>query len=272
MDMTGGAVLGNVIANRLGVQVGEELAVIGQDADEFPVSELFEIRAIVDSPVDVVKTMGIVIPIAHAQELLALQDQAQEVIVLGSDYREAGVLAGEVSSLGPLKGTEVLTWQQAMPEFANMMGIKAWIDVIFVGILFVAAAAGIANTAMMSTFERLREFGMLLALGAKPPRIVSMVLIESIILGLVGVVIGSVLGTIVVLITSRTGINYAAFGGSESEGAAMMGLNMSYTMYPMFQFRQLAYGFVAVTVTSILASLWPASLAARLEPVRALRS
>lgn len=268
----GGAVLGKILANRLGVKAGEQLAVIGQDADEFPVSELFEIRAIIDSQVDLVKTMGIVIPIAQAQELLALNDQAHEVIVLGTDYREADQLAAEVSSLSPLEQAEVLTWQQAIPELANMIGIKAWIDFVFIGILFVAAAAGIANTAMMSTFERLREFGMLLALGTKPPRIVSMVLVESVVLGLVGVVIGSIFGTALVLITSRTGINYAAFGGSDAEGAAMAGLNISYTMYPMFQFRQLAYGFVAVTLTSVLASLWPASLAARLEPVRALRS
>ena len=268
----GGAVVGRILANRLGVQEGELLAVIGQDADEFPVAELVEIRAIVESNVELVHTMGIVIPLEEAQTLLALTDQAHEIVVIGTDYNEADALAAEVSSLAPLAGDEVLTWQEAIPELAGMMGMKAWIDFIFVAILFVAAAAGIANTAMMSTFERLKEFGMLLALGTKPPRIVSMVLVESVVLGIIGVTIGSIIGTIFVLITSKTGINYAAFGGSDAEGVAMGGMNLSYVMHPMFQFRYIVYGFVAVSLVSILASFWPATLAARLEPVRALRS
>lgn len=269
---SGGVVLGSILANRLGVREGEQLAVIGQDADEFPVSELFTIRAIIDSPVDLVKTMGIVIPLERAQELLALTDQAHELVVLGADFRQADHLAAQVDALPLLADAEVLTWQQAIPELAGLMDFKGWIDFIFVGILFIAAAAGIANTAMMSTFERLREFGMLLALGARPVRIVVMILVESVIIGIVGVVIGSIVGTAVVLITSRTGINYAAFGGVESEGIAFAGLNISYVLYPMFEFRQVAYGFVAVCLTSVVASTWPATLAARLEPVRALRS
>jgi ABC-type lipoprotein release transport system permease subunit len=271
-DFRGGAALGSILANRLGVQEGELLAVIGQDADEFPVTELFEVGAIIDSPVELVKTMGIVIPIDQAQELFALTDQAHEVVVLGAHYDDADGLAAAVTGIDSLSDAEVLTWRQAIPELARLIELKGWIDFVFVGILFVAAAAGIANTAMMSTFERLREFGMLLALGAKPPRIVSMVLVESVLLGVVGVVIGSILGSVVVLITSRTGINYAAFAGSEVEEVSFVGLNISYVMFPIFQFRQVTYGFFAVSLTSIFASTWPAMLAARLEPVRALRS
>ena len=261
-----------MLANRLEVQEGELLAIIGQDADEFPVTELLKIGAIIDSPVELVKTMGILIPIDQAQDLFALTDQAHEVVVLGADYRDADQLAAVLGALSHLTEAEVLTWQQAIPELARMMDFKGWIDFVFAGILFIAAAAGIANTAMMSTFERLREFGMLLALGTKPSRIMSMVLVEAVLLGLIGVVIGSILGAAVVLITSRTGIDYAGFAGSEAEEVSFGGLNISYVMYPMFQIRQVAYGFIAVSLTSVIASTWPAILAARLEPVRALRS
>jgi len=271
-EFGGGAVLGSVLATRLGVHEGELLAVISQDADEFPVTELVEIGAIINSPVELVKTMGILIPLEEAQALFALTDQAHELIILGTDYQNADLLAAEVSALPALADAEVLTWQQATPDLARMIEFKGWIDFVFVGILFIAAAAGIANTAMMSTFERLREFGMLLALGTKPQRIVVMVLVESVLLGVVGVVVGSVLGTIVVLITSRTGIDYAGFAGSEAQDVSFAGLNISYMMYPVFRLRSIVFGFIAVSLTSILASTWPAMFAARLEPVRALRS
>jgi ABC-type antimicrobial peptide transport system permease subunit len=153
-----------------------------------------------------------------------------------------------------------------------MLDMKNLIDLLFVGIVFVAAAAGVSNTAMMSTFERLHEFGMLLALGTRPRRLVKMVMLESIVLGLAGVAIGSVLGWAAVTVTGYTGINYAALSGVEAEDISYGGVSISYMIHPIFELRHVVFGFVGVTVTSIVATVWPSLLAARLEPVEALRS
>jgi len=155
---------------------------------------------------------------------------------------------------------------------ARIIDMKAWIDLVFLAVVFVAAAAGIANTAMMSTFERVHEFGMLLALGAAPGRVVRLVLTESVLLGLVGVTVGSIVGMALVLITAHTGINYAALAGSRVEDIAFGGLNVSYVIYPEFEPRYVLLGIVAVMVTSVAAASWPSLVAARLEPVEAMRS
>jgi ABC-type antimicrobial peptide transport system permease subunit len=99
-----------------------------------------------------------------------------------------------------------------------------------------------------------------------------MVLIESVIIGLMGVAIGSVIGSALVIITSHTGINYAALGGGEATDIGFQGLNFSYILYPAFEFRHIVSGLCAVILTSVLSSLWPAALAARLEPVEAMRT
>ncbi|UCD57244.1 MAG: ABC transporter permease [Candidatus Hydrogenedentota bacterium] len=263
--------VGRVLANRLDVEVGHSLAVIGQDVDGYPVSDLFKVTAIIESNVDMVKTMGIVMSIADAGELLAMPGQAHEIVVQGDDYRNAGPLAARISALPALADTEVLAWREAVPELVRLIDMRQWIDLIFLAIVFAAAAAGIANTATMSTFERTHEFGMLLAIGARPGRIVWIVLIESIALGLAGVAIGSVFGTATVLITSHTGINYAALGGVSAEDVAFGGISFSYIIHPVFEFRHIVFGLLAVTITSALASVWPAALAARLEPVKAMR-
>ena len=265
-------VLGRVLANRLGVEPGQLLAVIGQDADGFPVSDLFEIKAIIRSNVDVVKTMGVVMDIADAGEFLAMPDQAHEIVVQSDDYRNAEALAASVVALPALANAEVLQWREAVPELARIIDMKGKIDLIFLAIVFVAAAAGIANTATMSAFERTHEFGMLLAVGTRPARIIRMVLIESIIIGLLGVAVGSIIGTALVVATSQTGIDYAALGGVSAEDVSFGGMSISYIIYPMFEFRHVLLGLCAVTMTSVLASLWPAALAARLEPVEAMRS
>ena len=267
----GAVVIGKVLANRLGVSVGESLAVIGQDVDGFPTSDLFEIRAFIGGSVDLVKTLGVVMPYDDAAALLAMPDQTHEIAIQGEDHELAASLAAEVAALPGLEDTEVLTWREAMPQIAKIIDMKFWMDFIFLAIVFVAAAAGIANTAVMSTFERTHEFGMLLAVGSRPGRVIGMVVIESVILGLVGVAIGSALGSAIVLITSHTGLDYAALGSTNAEDVAFAGVTISYVIYPVLELRHIVFGVCAVTVTSVLASLWPAAIAARLEPVEAMR-
>jgi putative ABC transport system permease protein len=269
---SGGVVVGKVLANRLGIGVGQRIAVIGQDVDEFPVSDLFTVKAIIAGKTDVVNRLGIVMALADAGEFLGMPDQAHEILVQGDDYRDAEALADRINSIPGLEDASVLAWREAAPELVAMLDLKDWSDLIFVAILFVAAAAGIANTMMMATFERRRELGMLLALGARPRRIVRLVLVESIVLGLVGVAIGSVLGSAFVLITAQTGIDYGALGGVAGQEIAYRGLNFSYIIYSQFEFRHIIYGLVAVTMTAVLAALWPATIAARLEPAEAART
>lgn len=267
-----GVVLGKILARRLGVGAGQQIAVIGQDVDGFPVSDLFLVRGIVASNVDLVRRMGIVMSLADAGELLAMPDQAHEIVVRGKDQRKAEALARQIRALPGLADAEVLPWREAVPELVPLLDMKGWLDMFFIAIVFLAAAAGITNTAMMSTFERTHEFGMLLALGTRPRRLVWMVLLESLLIGLIGVAIGTALGTAVVLITARTGIDFAALGGVEAQNVAFGGVSFSYIIRPVLEWRHAIFGLVAVTLTSVLASAWPASLAARLQPAEALRS
>ncbi|MFC1462861.1 ABC transporter permease [Verrucomicrobiota bacterium] len=267
-------VVGRALAAKLGIEPGQQIALIGQDADEFPASDLFEVKAVIRSSADIINRMGVVMSLADAGEFLAMPDQAHEIVIQGTDLNHAEALANEVKALPGMASAEVLPWREAAPELVQMIDMKGVFDLIFLAILFVAAAAGIANTAVMSTFERTREFGMLLAVGTRPGRIVRMVLIESVILGLAGVAIGSLIGAVLVKITGHTGIDYAALAGMSGEGAdfGFKGLNFSYIIYPKFEWRHVIFGIAAVTATSVVASVWPAALAARLEPVEAMRS
>ncbi len=245
---------------------------IGQDAYGFPVSDLYRVKDAFMSRVDLVNTMGVVMALPDARELFAMPDEAHQLLVHGYDHEDADRLAEAVRGLPAASGLEVLSWREAMPELANMLDLKGVVDVIFVAIVFVAAAAGIANTAIMSTYERTHEFGMLLAVGARPRRVLGMVLVESIVLGLIGVALGSALGVAVVLVTNRTGINYAALGGVEADAIGFAGISFSYVIHPILEARHVVFGVVAVTLTSVLASMWPAASAARLEPVEAMRA
>lgn len=263
--------VGRILANRLHLCPGQPLALIGQDRDGFPANDLFTVGVIFDSAVDLVQTRGVVMTLERAAALLVLPDQAHEIVLRGSSINDAGLLADTVAALPAAADLEVLSWREALPEFSRMIDMKDIFDGILLAIVFVAAAAGIANTAMMSTFERTREFGMLLGIGLRPAGVVRLVLLESLLLGLVGVLFGSLFGGGLVLLAARTGIDYAALAGVQASDIAFGGMRFTYVIFPQFEFRHLLSGACAVILTSVPAAVWPAMLASRLEPARAMR-
>lgn len=126
---------------------------------------------------------------------------------------------------------------------------------------------------MMATFERMHEFGMLLALGSRPQRLVRMIVIEAVLTGILGVIIGTGLGYLFVFATADSGIDMASWGGSgEVKDMAYKGLNLPLHVYPRVAPFDTVLGLIAVLFTSLVASLWPAWTAARLEPMEAMRA
>jgi ABC-type antimicrobial peptide transport system permease subunit len=143
---------------------------------------------------------------------------------------------------------------------------------IMLAVLIVAVVAGITNTMMTSVFERLREFGMLLGLGLRPRGIVRMLFAEAAVLGVMGAALGTSLGLAAVLgMAAGGGVDLM---GLEKSGAefAFGGIAMPSMVVPRVVVWNYVTGLVAVVATSLLSALWPASHAARLEPVEALRS
>ncbi|MFZ5438843.1 MAG: ABC transporter permease [Myxococcota bacterium] len=265
-------VLGELLAQRLDARVGDELALVGQAIDGSVASELYRVRAVVSTQVDLVNRLGLVMPLADARELLAMPDGAHELFVIGTQPQGADALAATLAATPALAGLEVLSWKQLAPEFAVVVDFVGAYQVFLLLLVFVAAAAGAANTMMMATFERTRELGMLLGLGAQPRRIVTLVVVEGLLLGLLALTLGAAAGLAIVLVTHDTGINLSRLVSGASENIAFMGMKWTMVMYPRVPLLGLAQSAVAVFLTSLLAALWPAIRAARLEPVEAMRS
>ena len=232
---------------------------------------LYTVAALIETPVDLVNRQAVVMTLGQAQELFVMPDEAHEIVVYARDPERAAAIAGRWNGSREIGGAEVLDWKTLAPSMVDLVELIeiAWVFVLV--LVLIAAAAGVANTMLMATFERTHEFGMLLALGTSPARIVGMILLESLALAITGVVLGSALGGALVAWAHHTGVDYAALTGGGPSQLSAFGMNWSLTIYPRLAWIDVVRVVVAVVITSILASAWPAARAARLQPVRALR-
>ena len=264
--------LGYRLARRIGAEPGAELAVIGQAADGSYATGLFTVREIMRTPSDMINQSGIVMRLAAAQQLFVLPDSGHEIVVRAEPGTDAETLTENLAPLASLQSLEIKPWTELVPELVLVIEMADYVGYFVLVLVFVAAIAGITNTLMMATFERMHELGMLLALGTRPGRLVKLIVVEAGLLGVVGTVAGTALGAVLVWIASETGIDMASWGGEHVQDLAYQGLRLPLDIYPRLKWQDPLIGLAAILFTSVLASLWPARVASQLEPMEAMRA
>lgn len=264
--------VGRSFARQNGIEVGDEIAILGQAADGSMANDLLTVRGILISPVELVESTGIVMSLEMAQEIFVMPDMAHEITVRGpaGQADEAPAIAASLSALPDLDGLEVLPWRELAPEMAASVDQTAALGLVIVFIVFIAAAAGVSNTMLMATYERRRELGMLLALGTAPGRLIRMILTEAMALGLLGVLAGSLVGGLLVLWMGIDGVSMAP--GANTDNVSAYGVTFNGLLRPFLDVGDYLPGVIGVSVVSVLSAVWPAVMTARLEPVEAMRS
>jgi putative ABC transport system permease protein len=258
--------LGDRLASRLKVSLGDKVVLMVQAADGSMGAQLFRVAGIFRSGSPEMDEGVVFLLRSDAQSLFVLGDRITEAaLLLGSSRQVPAALATLRQDLDDAP-VEILPWWQVAPFLQQFIQIDDAFFYIIVLIFFIVISIGILNTIMMSIFERVREFGVMMALGTKPKQIVKLVVEEAFALGLVGVVIGSLLGTAFTLYYARQGINLSSF----SAGAAALGITSS-RVYSELTAANLIYSNLAVLIVVVLVALYPAAYAARLQPVEAIR-
>jgi ABC-type lipoprotein release transport system permease subunit len=262
-DDRGGILIGKRLADSLGVGVGQKANLAIVDADGQVDSGDYMIRGLFSTGVPSYDESAVLMPLPAAQAFARIDGQASAIVILLKDETDADRVA--VALHGP--GLTTLTWAEMNQVLTQTIQAAMGFYVILDAIVMLIVAVIIANTLLMSVFERVREMGILAALGMKGLHITLMFLLEAACLGLAGVVIGNGLGLAGVAYLAKVGIyigDMAAAGGT--------GVALGTYMHARFVPGTFAALSLATLIVILLASLYPARYAARLEPVEALRS
>lgn len=258
--------IGERLAVNLKADLDDKVVLLVQAADGSMGADLFRVAGIFRSgSPELDRGMAFVLR-EDAQSLFSLRGRITEAVVLLTSSR--GVPAAQQALQAKLAGenVEVLTWYEVEPFLLQFIELDDAFFYVIVIFFFVVISIGILNTIMMSVFERVREFGVMMALGTKPRQIVKLVVQEAFVLGLVGVVIGSLIGVAASLYFATEGMNLSAW----SEGAAALGMTTT-VVYTKLTTANLVLSNLSVLAVVMLVGLYPAMHAARLRPVEAIR-
>lgn len=271
------AVLGAGVAQQLRVGPGDTLVVFLEASDGSLGNDLLQVVGVVKTSNTQLDRMVVYLHLRDAQYLTALDGQIHTVAIKTDDLENAAVTADSIATkLGvhfgdPTEYEEVAPdalvvrpWQQILPSVNQMIVLfrsSYWFMYL---LIYLVAMVGILNTQRMSALERRREFGVMIAIGMRPRRLFRTIVVETLVLGTVGALIGAAGGFLLSLYYAKYGFDMSVF---TSEAAfSYMGVAFSERLYFVLSMGAVLQPVVVMLVAALLSGLWPAFKAARIDP------
>ena len=253
-----GILVGNILAEKLQLEVGDRVNLLVTTSNGDVVEQLFIIRGIYTTRTPGFDEGTVFMPLAKAQTITATENHASTIFVLLQDREQAEALEQALQS----NTLQVLTWRE-QNQFVVQFEDYAGVFLIFLYLIVLGITATVVtNTLVMAVFERTREIGILAAIGMKGRGIMAQFLAEAALLATGGVIGGLVIGGALVAYFNVNGFYIGNMGITgvlfEDRIYAYLTLNNAITLA------------LVTYIITLVASLYPARLAARMEPVEAL--
>lgn len=217
-------VLGSRLAQTLKVSPGKKVILTTNNTAGELLEELFRVKGVVQTGAEEVDGYLLQIPLIQARRLFGLDPDCvtQLGVILASGDHQAAVRRN-LESFPAVGSLAVRSWQEITPDLAAHVRLDRAANWVFQGLLLVIILFTILNTLLMSCLEREKEFAVLLALGTPPGFLKAQLLLETVVLGLLGCVLGGLLGGGAAQALSVWGLDLSPFlaGGGSYSGLAV---------------------------------------------------
>jgi len=253
-----GVVIGQYLADKLNLSAGAQINLLvntsNGDVDEQP----FTIRGIYTTHTPAFDEVNVFLPIAKAQAITRAENHASSIFVLLKDRDQTQAVVTALQA----PNYQIVTWvdsNELVVQFEQFAG--AYMMVLYLIVLAITATV-VVNSLVMAVFERTREIGILAAIGMKSRRIMLMFFAESSLLAVAGILMGLLLGGLLVYYGTVKGFFIGDMG--------ITGIMLGETIYAYLTVSDTITLVIMAFIVTLVAALYPALLAARLEPVKAL--
>jgi ABC-type lipoprotein release transport system permease subunit len=263
-----GVVIGYRLARSLDAEIGAELIVLSQGADGSMANDLFVVRGVLKTVGGAIDGGGVLMAEGAFRRLMGFPEGVHEIAVVRGDRAIAlDEAAATVAALAPA-GSDVRTWRQIAPVVARMLDTSEASLIILLLIAYTAIGMVTLNAMLMSVFERMREFGVMKALGVTPGQVVSLVMIEAAIQTGIACAMAAAIGVPVSLYYAVHGVDLSGMVGDTL--GSVGGVAFDPIWYCALTVSSVATPLVCLAAVAAAAVVYPAVKAARLKPVEAM--
>jgi len=257
-DDRGGLLMGRTLADKLKLAPGDTINLLANTSNGDVDQQVFVIRGIYSTDTPGYDESTIFLPLAKAQAITRAENHASVIFILLKDQDQTDAMAAALQ--GPAYQVKTYIELNALlnefEQYANSMFYLFYLIVLGI------TATVIINTLIMSVFERTREIGILAAMGMRGRRIMAMFFAESSLLAVGGIAMGVVLGSLLSAYVQRYGFFIGDFG--------ITGILIGERIYAYLTLNDIVTLTIMAFVITLLASLYPAWMAAHMEPAEAL--
>jgi putative ABC transport system permease protein len=258
-------VIGKKLSEKLKVKIKNKIIITLQDINKNITSGAFRVAGIYETDNTLYDEATIFVRYSDICKLTGLNEtEAHEIAVLLDKNENSEKVTQELKKKFP--SLEVQDWLEISPEAALLVSAMGQYMLVFILIILLALGFGIINTMLMVVLERIKEIGMLMAVGMSKVRIFFMIMLETIYLSLTGGLIGVIAGYFICNYFEKVGLDLYFWE------EAYTSIGYSSIIYTTIDFQMLISTTIMVILTGIIASLYPAYKALKLKPAEATRT
>lgn len=262
---TQGIILGEKMREILGLQIGDRVIVTAQDYYGSLSGSIFYLVGTFEVGNDQLDSSNSLFLKSAVQKLLSFEHRISKFILKIDAHQTPDKMAKILKEKMNNNDLKVMTWEELIPMVSQLIQFQNGMVSVVMAIVLIVVSAGILNTLLMSTIERTREFGLMMALGTHSLRILMLIVFESLLLTGVGALIGSSLGILITFYFGHHGIDLSRFLSTFSN------LLIGSKVFPQIHWSSLILFSGVILVASLFVSLYPAWKASKLEPIEAMR-
>lgn len=259
-------VLGKVLAKNLKVSIGDKVTLLGNGRNGSLAADSLTVVGIFSTGISAMDRLMAEISLQRFQQTFSMNQQVHSITLSGTDISSFQHSMKSIYAIARKNNLVALDWQQLQPGL--MKGILLDISTslpLYIAMVLVVTFS-LLNSVLMSVLERTREFGVLLSLGMRPSNIAKMIWLETIILIILGLLIGIALGYALTEYYAHVGIHFEEAQEIFSE------YGLPNAMYPQLNWFTLLIGPGIIGLSILASTIFPVMRIYKMQPVPAMKA
>ncbi len=258
-------IIGKKLAKELKVKVRSKIIITFQDINGNIISEAFRIAGIFETNNTIFDKTNAFVGFSDLKRIIDFSDNSShEIAIVFNNIDNTNEVKQKLAD--KFNTLDISTWNELKPELAYMSDISDFYMYIFVVIILLALCFGIVNTMLMAVLERVKEFGMLMAIGMNKIKVFFMIMLETIFLSMIGGILGIVTGFLISKYFETNPINLSMYS------KALSSFGYDSLIYTQINIKMIIIITIMIILTGIIAAIYPAIKALSNKPVEALKT